>query len=72
MKGPKFAEGVHLLHPEPTASGRAQDFDIVFIHGVAGDPHTTWRGGEGSVCWPRDWLPKQFPRARVISVGALH
>ena len=59
---------MHLLHPEPTASGRSHDFDIVFIHGVGGDPHSTWRGGD-SACWPRDWLPKQFPRARIITVG---
>lgn len=96
IKGPRFAEGVFLLFPQkPEEIGNQRyDFDVVFIHGVTGDPFQTWRvlsekdkdivnvfesnfPVEGSVhanpnqivCWPRDWLPQEFPNARIISVG---
>eukprot|EP01113_Clastostelium_recurvatum_P006291 TRINITY_DN12852_c0_g1_i10.p1 TRINITY_DN12852_c0_g1~~TRINITY_DN12852_c0_g1_i10.p1 ORF type:complete len:209 (-),score=35.39 TRINITY_DN12852_c0_g1_i10:484-1110(-) len=82
MGGPRYAEGVYLLYEPPSSD---PSFDIVFVHGVTGHPLTTWvnsmhRLQEGdvdgsimledaSVCWPRDWLPHDFPHARILSVG---
>eukprot|EP01133_Synstelium_polycarpum_P005296 gene5296-6139_t len=61
------------------------EFDIVFIHGMSGHPFTTWvtsltRPGEPDeqfdqvdestfVCWPKSWIPLDFPKCRVISIG---
>lgn len=48
LKGGKFAEGVYLLYPVPASAESSNaavpsksfqpEFDIVFIHGVGGDP----------------------------------
>lgn len=48
LKAPKYDEGINLLHPSPasaTASAADPLFDVVFIHGVTGDPISTWRAG---------------------------
>lgn len=95
-RGPRFAEGIYLLFPQKLEeiARKNYDFDLVFIHGVTGDPIQTWRSMTESgeivtvmennipveatsiesnpndvICWPRDWLPKEFPNARIISVG---
>jgi hypothetical protein len=41
--------------------------DIVFIHGLRGDPIQTW--SQGDVCWPRDLLPSTLPNTRIMSWG---
>jgi hypothetical protein len=74
LKGPKYAEGIYLLYPDPSQLERKNfepDVDFVFIHGITGHPISTWRGSEESsnVSWPRDWLPKDLPNSRVLSVG---
>lgn len=46
--------------------------DVVFVHGLMGNRETTWTKNEeglGSVMWPRDLLPKEFPNARIITWG---
>lgn len=79
IAGPKYAEGVHLLHPKVIDTTGSWDVDVVMVHGVAGHYATTWRGGalvegskdeEGEYCWPRDWLPKDLlpSRVRVLSI----
>ena len=31
--------------------------DVVFIHGVTGDPLSTWTAqSDESIIWPRDWF----------------
>ena len=41
--------------------------DIVAVHGITGDAYNTWT--EGEKLWLRDFLPKDFPGARVFSFG---
>ncbi|GAM27727.1 hypothetical protein SAMD00019534_109030 [Acytostelium subglobosum LB1] len=83
QKTPKYAEGIYLLHPTNASSDF--DFDLIFIHGVNGHPFTTWANTPVApdstplpeaaidesklVCWPKDWIPQDFPKARVITVG---
>jgi hypothetical protein len=79
----RYDEGIFLLHPQPVKNaGTATKVsvpepavDIVFIHGVAGHSLWTWRAGpakpdgSGEICWPRDWIPKDFPNSRIITVS---
>jgi len=39
--------------------------DVVFIHGLAGDPIHSWKSSGG--VWP-EWVASDNPRARVLSV----
>ncbi|KAL8929515.1 MAG: hypothetical protein Q9208_001184 [Pyrenodesmia sp. 3 TL-2023] len=47
------------------------DVDIVFVHGINGDPHRTWTSDEGHVFWPADLLPAvmENDKARVLVYG---
>jgi hypothetical protein len=61
----KYADGLYLLHNDADAA-----FDIVLIHGVTGDAYGTWvQLNHNDVVWPRDWLPNDVKRIRVLSVG---
>lgn len=61
----KYADGLYLLHQDSDAA-----YDIVLIHGVTGDAYGTWVQEEhDDVVWPRDWLPHDLGRIRVLSVG---
>jgi hypothetical protein len=53
-----------------TDAGVTQDahmIDIVAVHGIVGDAYTTW--SHGDKLWLRDFLPKEFPGARIYSFG---
>ena len=43
------------------------EVDVLFIHGLQGDPIRTW--SQGDVCWPRDILPLDVMNARVMTWG---
>ncbi|KAK0702414.1 hypothetical protein B0H67DRAFT_524214 [Lasiosphaeris hirsuta] len=45
------------------------NIDIVLVHGLNGGPIDTWTHAEPRIFWPKEWLPVQFPQARVFSFG---
>ncbi|KAK4450538.1 hypothetical protein QBC34DRAFT_484415 [Podospora aff. communis PSN243] len=68
------------LYPDASKGDDASsNFDVILVHGVNGDPVTTWeykptgdkRADQDckSKVWPRDLLPEVFPKARVLSFG---
>jgi len=69
----RLCDGIYVLHPNCRSRDEAI-VDVVFIHGIQGSPFYTWRQGEGSDkalftnCWPKDWLPTDYPNIRVICV----
>jgi len=44
------------------------DADIVFIHGLTGDPKGTWQSEESGDFWP-EWLCETIPNTAVHSLG---
>lgn len=50
------------------ATSSQPEFDVVFVHGLDGDPDRTWRRGRHGPFWP-DWLAEDHPTARVLSLG---
>lgn len=52
---------------ECLSSGNAA-FDVIFIHGLGGDPRSTWSAGSSAECWP-DWLSQDLSAANVYLLG---
>ena len=74
VKGLKrLCDGIYILHPNCRSQDEAV-VDVVFVHGIQGSPFYTWRQGKSedqalfTDCWPKDWLPSDYPNIRVIGV----
>ena len=67
------SEGLSLLSSQSVDDSSEQGcaIDVVAIHGLNGDPRSTWscKGPEGEVFWLRDLLPKALPGARIYTYG---
>ncbi|KAL6712927.1 hypothetical protein ACLMJK_009482 [Lecanora helva] len=60
--------GLKILHPLEDSENGHFDLDIVAVHGLNGHRDETWTTDEG-VNWLKDLLPKQIPRARIVTWG---
>lgn len=68
---------VYELYVPP--NGQEAKMDIVFFHGLQLGGHklawyNTWvtsnpKEGKRHVCWPEEWLAKEFPEARILSAS---
>ncbi|KAE9362858.1 hypothetical protein N431DRAFT_475689 [Stipitochalara longipes BDJ] len=62
--------GLFELSPEDQVDtpGERYAVDFVSVHGITGDAYSTWTAANG-VLWLKDFLPRQFPGAKVYSFG---
>jgi protein SERAC1 len=55
----------HILH----VCGRdGAILDVIFVHGLTGNPHDTWVAGPKKEYWPQ-WLCADFPGVAVYTIG---
>ncbi len=65
--------GLFLLNPQTSHSDGVEAeetylLDIVAVHGITRDAYDTWTHENGKF-WLRDFVPEDFPGARVFSFG---
>lgn len=62
--------GLQVLYPS-TGAGNAEviNADIVAVHGLYGDPKSTWTSPQTNAFWLKDFLPQDVPNARVMTFG---
>lgn len=41
----------------------------MFVHGLTGNRESTWSETRSGVVWPQDLLPKDMPKARIMTFG---
>ncbi|KIW20491.1 hypothetical protein PV08_01066 [Exophiala spinifera] len=58
--------GLFVLYP--LKDNASWDVDIVVLHGLGGDPFTTWTA-DNKRMWPRDFIPEIIPTARIMTFG---
>ena len=64
--GGAAASSVSLVLPSPTAlTADRLAIDIVLVPGLNESNATAWTRGD--ICWPRDLLSRDFPRARIMA-----
>ncbi|KAA6412091.1 MAG: hypothetical protein FRX48_04241 [Lasallia pustulata] len=59
--------GVGVLH-EPS-NPPAAVVDIVFVHGLTGEPAKTWLHTASGMYWPTTLLSRDVPNSRILSFG---
>lgn len=61
---------LHLISTPPAEGPATRELDVVFVHGLGGDPFSTWRHGEDdTTSWPH-WLAEDYgERIAVWSFG---
>ena len=64
-------EGDRLYEIFTPINNDRTDIDIVAIHGLMGNPYTTWTKGKdpNGTPWISQFLPSQVPHARIFSYG---
>ncbi|KAI9678426.1 MAG: hypothetical protein M1829_002024 [Trizodia sp. TS-e1964] len=45
------------------------EVDVVFVHGLGGNPYDTWTYKNPEVFWPADLLPSVVKNARILTYG---
>ena len=54
------------------APQRSPEVDLIFVHGLGGGSIRTWcKNHNRSLCWPREWLPRDLglDKVRVSTFG---
>ncbi|KAI1416004.1 hypothetical protein F5Y13DRAFT_186857 [Hypoxylon sp. FL1857] len=60
--------GLNVIY-EPGSESDRPLVDVLFIHGLTGDSFRTWYHSSSGVYWPRDFISKSLPDARVMTFG---
>lgn len=42
---------------------------VIFVHGLTGNRHNTWTAKSENVFWPKDLLPADLPKTRIMTYG---